>query len=171
MIRRVLTLAATAIAGATAVVPGTAVAPTTARAATGPILLDEPAVCNSQNVCGRIELYLNESNGQVHARLISREGAITGSVAKLETSGYDDFRNVPYAWSRTVGDTTHGDGSTYVNTDDVSYSYPGADWWWRGCGYIGSGGYCTYAFTFSYSTGIGWKIRYFNGYGIYDWNG
>ncbi len=76
------------------------------------------------------------SNGQFYGEL-DGAGIISGSVVQLQASGYQDFRNVPYKWSATVPWN-----STWTATQNVNPSnLPG--WWFRACGWIGSGTACT----------------------------
>jgi hypothetical protein len=127
--------------------------------------------CNSSGACGQATLWLNDSTdyttgGYLHAELASTGDAndpnppIPGSEVALETSGYGDFRNVPYTWRGWV--PSSGSQQWYANTQDVYYRAPGDNWWWRACGYIGSASACTLAVKFT-RTSDGWQITYYNG--------
>jgi hypothetical protein len=120
--------------------------------------------CNNAGACGAATLWLDTLNGDMHAELNSTGLAddphppIPGSEVTLQTSGYDDFRNVPYTWRAWV--PSSGSQQWYANTQDVSYAYPGANWWWRACGYIGSASMCTVNVKVTYSVADGWQFEY-----------
>lgn len=109
-------------------------------------------IYNSSGYIADAYLWLNLSSGEVHAEVSSPFGAIGGSVIKLQTSGYINFSNVPHSWPNTVTA-----GASYVNTGNVRYNEFGNNWWWRACGYVGSGKACTYSWKFTYSTTVGWQ--------------
>lgn len=117
-------------------------------------------VCNTSGVCGDVTLWLDTSTGNLHAEvqgddLQGNAVPIPGAEVALQTSGYEDFRNVPYIYRAWV--PSSGMYDWLANTQDVSYSAPGANWWWRACGYIGNGAKCTASWKFTYTVGLGWK--------------
>lgn len=107
---------------------------------------------NSSGHIADVYLWLNLDTGDVHAEVGSSLGEIQGSVIKLQTSGYINFYNVPYSWQATVPAN-----AWYTNTGDVRYNNFGNNWWWRACGYVGSGKACTDSWKFTYSTSVGWQ--------------
>jgi hypothetical protein len=124
--------------------------------------LDDAQFCNHLNACGSVTLWLNKTTGYLHAEVSSNPDAssqhppIPGSEVTLEASGYEDFRNVPYTWRAWV--PASGSNDWFANTQDVFWSAPGVGWWWRACGYIGSGDGCTMNWKVTYSAQGGWQI-------------
>lgn len=141
-------IAPTAASAAT----GTRGAAPTAAPATDQYWHASAALFNSSGHIADVYLWLDLDTGDVHAEVGSPIGEIQGSVIKLQTSGYIDFRNVPYSWSATVPAN-----AWYTNTTDVRYNNFGNNWWWRACGYVGSGKACTDSWKFTYSVSVGWQ--------------
>jgi hypothetical protein len=145
--------------------PGAQVAyAATARSAVTPadsyLPIERDTFCNRSNACGDVTLWLDTSTGYLHAELNGDDlngghPAIPGSEVTLQTSGYEDFRNVPYTWRAWVPGS--GADDWLANTRDVFYTAPGANWWWRACGYIGSAHICTMNWKITYAAGLGWK--------------
>jgi hypothetical protein len=140
---------------ALALVVGAACVPTTASAtpAADSYWHASAQIFNSTGYVADANLWLNLDSGDVHAEVVGyNNGNIPGSVIKLQTSGYIDFRNIPHSWSKTVPAGQH-----LANTGDIRYNAYGNSWWWRACGYVGSGRACTDSWKFTYSgQGIGW---------------
>lgn len=150
------TLAALVLAVCALIVPATAATARTTTptaAAATPYWHASAPIYNANGHIADAYLWLNLDTGDVHAEVASVSGGeIQGSVIKLETSGYVDFRNIPYSWSRTVPT-----GYSYTNTPDIRYNNYGNNWWWKACGYVGSGHACTGPWKFTYAVGLGFQ--------------
>ena len=106
-------------------------------------------IYNSTGHVGYINVVLDKVTGCVWAWISGyNHGNIQGSVVKLQHSGYIDFRTIAHSWPNTV---QPGQWNAYAG--GFFYNQYGENYWWRGCGYIGSGSACTHTWKFVKSGG------------------